>query len=189
MTSTKSEEEEKEALSESRRALEVAKARISRPVYFVLYRFTGFQGASIHLLINRWSQLSPLYQGQGFSAWVRNCIQAPRSACSTKIMCDSCRVFLEYIKMEHINKVTKIQDNVNDVKRLQTIWMSRFFFQAGICKASLKSVSVSSPASDDPADIHSFEPNYYNILERSLTPPSVWRCRLTIFILFQAPIV
>ena len=115
VTSTKSEEEEKEALSESRRALEVAKARISRPVYFVLYRFTGFQGASIHLLINRWSQLSPLYQGQGFSAWVRNCIQAPRSACSTKIIRDSCRVFLEYIKMEHMNKVTKIQDNVNDV--------------------------------------------------------------------------
>ena len=81
----------------------------------VLYRFTGFQDASIHFLINRWSQLSPLYQRQSCSAWVRNCIQAPRSACSTKIIRDSCRVFLVYIKMEHMNKVTKIQDNVNDV--------------------------------------------------------------------------
>ena len=50
-----SEEEQKEALFESRRAFEVAKAQISRPVNFVLYRYTGFQGASIHLLINRWS--------------------------------------------------------------------------------------------------------------------------------------
>ena len=115
MTSTKSEEEEKEALSESRRAVEVAKARISRPVNFVLYRFTAFQGAGIHLLIKRWSQLSQLYQGQGFSAWVRNCIQAPSSACSTQIIRDSRRVFLENIKIEHMNKVTKIQDNVNDV--------------------------------------------------------------------------
>ena len=115
VTSTQSEEEEKEALSESRRALEVAKARISRPVYFVLYRFTGFQGASIHLLINRWSQLCPLYQGQVFQVWVRNCIQAPSSACSTKTIHDSCRVFLKYIKIEHMNKVTKIQDNANDV--------------------------------------------------------------------------
>ena len=114
VTSHKSEEEQK-VLFKSGRALEVAKARISRPLNFVLYRFTGFQGASIHFLINRWSQLSPLYQRQGFSARVRNCIQAPRSACSTKIMRDSCRVFLEYIKMEHMNKVTKIQDNVNDV--------------------------------------------------------------------------
>ena len=113
MTSPKS-EEENEALSESRRALEVAKARISRPVNFVLYRFTGFQGASIHLLINRWSQLSPLYQGQGFSAWVQICIQAPSSACSTKILLDSRRVSLEYIKIEHVNKVTKIQGDVND---------------------------------------------------------------------------
>ncbi|CAH3128616.1 unnamed protein product, partial [Porites lobata] len=61
---------------------------------------------------------------------------------------------------------------------LQTIWMLRFFFQAGICKASLKSMSVSSTASDDPADIHSLGPNYYNTLESSLTPPSAWRWRL-----------
>ena len=54
VTSHKSEEEQK-VLFKSGRALEVAKAQISRPVNFVLYRYSGFQGASIHLLINRWS--------------------------------------------------------------------------------------------------------------------------------------
>ena len=65
VTSPKS-EEENEALFESCRAFEVAKARISGPVNFVLYRYTGFQGESIHLLINRWSQLSPANKGRAF---------------------------------------------------------------------------------------------------------------------------
>ena len=51
------------------------------------------------------------------------------------------------------------------------------------------SMSVSTTVSDDPADIHSLGPNYYNTLESSLTPPNAWRWRLTIFILFQVPIV
>ena len=65
VTSPKS-EEENEALFESSRAFEVAKARICGPVNFALDRYTGFQSASINLLINHWSQLSPLYQGRGF---------------------------------------------------------------------------------------------------------------------------
>ena len=64
-----------------------------------------------------------------------------------------------------------------------------FSFQAGICINLHCSMSVSSTASDNPADIHSLGPNYYNTLESSLTPPNAWRWRLTIFILFQAPVV
>lgn len=54
-----SEEEKTKALPELRQAFEVAAAR-----------------ASICLLINLWSQLSPLYQAHGYMAWIPSCILA-----------------------------------------------------------------------------------------------------------------
>ena len=48
-----------------------------------MYRRTGFPSAIIRLLKKRWSSLSPLYQVHDFQAWVRHCILATSSACST----------------------------------------------------------------------------------------------------------
>ena len=77
-----------------------------------LYRFSGCEHPFIDKLLVR---TEPVVPGHDFKVWVRNCIQAPSSACSTKILLDSRRVSLEYTKIEHVDKVTKIQDNVNDV--------------------------------------------------------------------------
>ena len=50
-----------------------------------------------------------LYKLHSYLTWVENCIQATCNACSTKILlnskslfCDSCRVFLDYPKFNHI---------------------------------------------------------------------------------------
>ena len=56
-----------------------------------------FSSASIHLLIIRWTQPSPLSQAQ---AWVRNHILATYGVCSTNISLDSSRVFLKYAKIQ-----------------------------------------------------------------------------------------
>ena len=76
------------------------------------YRFSGCEHPFIDKLLVR---TEPVVPGHGFKVWVRNCIQAPSSACSTKILLDSRRVSLEYTKIEHVDKVTKLQGNVNHV--------------------------------------------------------------------------
>ena len=45
---------------------EVVAARTSGLVKPILHRLTGFPTASIRSLINRWSELSPLYQAHGY---------------------------------------------------------------------------------------------------------------------------
>ena len=45
--------------------------------------FFFFASASIRLLSNQWSSLSPLYQTHVYYPWVRNCILA-KCACSIK---------------------------------------------------------------------------------------------------------
>lgn len=81
------------------KTFEVAAARTCGLFNTVFSHHTGFSSASIYFLLSRWSFLSPLYQAYSYWAWVRNCIPAKWSACSTKIWLDSCSLF-KYSKLE-----------------------------------------------------------------------------------------
>ena len=54
---------------------------------------------------NHWLELSPLYQAHGYLAWVWNCILATCSACSTKILLDSYRIFFKKATFEQVKGI------------------------------------------------------------------------------------
>ena len=58
---------QKETLPELHQALEVTTAQTSALVNLVFSHQTGFIHCSIHLLIQQWLWLSPLYQAHGYN--------------------------------------------------------------------------------------------------------------------------
>ena len=66
---------------------------------------------------------SPLYHAHDVQAWVPNYILATCRACSTKILLDSSRVFLEYAK----NWASKRKDSAARVAGMRTILTSGCF--------------------------------------------------------------
>ena len=100
--STCSKSRGKEALPESRQAFEVAAAQTSGLVNLVFSRQIGFI-ESEHLFIVKpidGRKRARCSKRTAIRPWVRNYIPARCWACSTKILVDSWRVFLEYAEID-----------------------------------------------------------------------------------------